>query len=620
MKIIPREYQNYGIDSIFAYFANGGTGNPLVAMPTGTGKSVVIAGFLERALSMFHTQRFLVLTHVKELIEQNHEKLMTMWPAAPAGVYSAGLGRRDTMQNIIFGGIASVIKAKEKFGRIDLVLVDECHLVNPEEEGMYRALFAFLQIANPHLKVIGFTATPWKLGHGSIIENGIFTDICCDMTGVEAFNWLIAQGYLMPLVPKRTELLLDTDGVHKRGSEFIASELQTAVDKEEITRKAINEAISLGGNRNSWLVFAAGVEHACHIAEMLNNEFGIPAVAVHGKLGKTARRDALRDFKSGKYRVAVNNNVLTTGFDHPAIDLILMLRPTCSAVLWVQMLGRGTRPLYAPGYDLLTLEGRLASIHASGKHDCLVLDFAGNTRKLGPINDPLIPNRKGEKGGTAPVKECDVCSTYVHASARVCPHCQTEFLIQTKLKAEASTQALIKSDMPVVETFKVDHITCTKHVKGNSEMMKVTYYCAYKMFEEYIAPDHEKHNMRAKARAWWKARSDGPMPPDTDTLMALVNTSLRAPTHLSVWTNKKYPEIMGACFDGTAFGTTEATVPPPAMEVSHVVSRPKHTSGVLKAAMNKVMDADIPFTAAEMLAAQARVKTGPFIMDDDIPF
>jgi DNA repair protein RadD len=617
MKLTPREYQDYAVNSIFAYFSNGAVGNPLVAMPTGTGKSVVIASFLERALAMYTSQRFLVLTHVKELIEQNHEKLMTMWPTAPAGVYSAGLGRRDTMQNIIFGGIASVIKAKEKFGRIDLVLVDECHLVNPEEEGMYRALFEFLKIANPHLKVIGFTATPWKLGHGSIVENGIFTDICCDMTGVAAFNWLITQGYLMPLVPKRTELLLDTDGVHKRGGEFIASELQTAVDKEDITRKAIQEAIKLGEMRNSWLVFAAGVEHACHISEMLNNEFGISSVAVHGKLGKTARKDAIDGFKAGKYRVAVNNNVLTTGFDHPGIDLILMLRPTASAVLWVQMLGRGTRPLYAKGYDLSTIEGRLEAIQQGGKHDCLVLDYAGNTRKLGPINDPVIPNRKGEKGGEAPVKCCEACDTYNHASARQCIYCGAEFLIQTKLKAAASTQAIVKTDMPVVETFKVDHITCTKHVKGDSEMMKVTYYCAYKMFTEYVAPDHEKHNMRAKARAWWKQRSDTTMPPDTDTLLALVNTSLRAPTHLRVWTNQKYPEILAVCFDGTAFGTTDVIVPPPKMDVSSIPIRAKHTPGPVVKFL-KSPDADIPFTAEEIAAAQARISQDD--ADDFIPF
>lgn len=628
MKKQPRDYQVYARNSVINYFRNGGVGNPLVAMPTGTGKSVVIADLLWYILSHWGCQRILVLTHVKELIEQNYDELLEMWPSAPAGIYSSGIGRRDTMQPIIFGGIASVIKKWAELGRFDLVFVDECHLVNPEEAGMYRTLFGYLKIANPHLKVVGFTATPWKLGHGSIVEDGIFTDICCDMTGVEAFNWLIAQGYLCPVVPKKTALLLNTDGVHMRGNEFIPSELQTAVDKEHITRAALKEAATLGADRNSWLIFASGVEHACHIAEMLNNEFGISAVAIHGKLSKTARKDAIEGFKSGKYRVAVNNNVLTTGFNHPGIDMIVMLRPTASAVLWVQMLGRGTRPLYVGYYDLTTQAGRLQAIHESDKHNCLVLDFAGNTKRLGPINDPVKPHRKGEGGGEAPVKECPHCNTWNHASVRFCggvskhdtdrfdptsDYCGEEFHFETKLKQAASTEALIKSDAPIVEVFKIDHITCIKHVNQNGEMMKVSYYCGYKCFTEFVAPDHPKQGMRTAARTWVTARGGNVYPESTAQLLDLVE-SLTTPTHLRVWINQKYPRILATDFTGTAFGTQQPTDTPVTIQAHKTVSSSKHTPGAFKA-----QDSDIPFTDAEMKAG-ARPAPNFADMDDDIPF
>src|SRR4029079_8138707 len=102
--------------------------------------------------------------------------------------------------------------------------------------------------------------------------------------------------------------------------------------------------------------------------------------------------------RAGEVRALVNNNILTTGYDDPTIDLIMVLRPTMSVVLWVQMLGRGTRPVFPPGYDSETLEQRMAAIMASGKFDCLVLDYAGNTRRLGPINDPVIPAPPKSKG------------------------------------------------------------------------------------------------------------------------------------------------------------------------------------------------------------------------------
>lgn len=609
MKLIPRDYQSFATQSIWNYFVEHPTeGEPLVAMPTGTGKSIVIADFLESIYKQFPTQRVMMLTHVKELIEQNFDKLMTMWPTAPAGIYSAGMGRKDTMHSIIFGGIASVAKNIAAFGWRDLLLIDEAHLVNPAEEGMYRKVIDALRTTNPRLRIIGFTATPWRLGHGKITEDGIFTDICCDMTGVQPFNWLIQQGYLMPLIPKQTKMELDTTSVHKRGGEFIASELQNAVNKKEITIAAIKEAMEAGMNRRCWLVFAAGVEHAIDTAAIMN-DMGIPTIAIHGKLSKAEREQGLADFKAGKYRAAVNNNILTTGFDHPAIDLMLILRPTASPVLWVQILGRGTRPFFAPGYDITTYEGRMAAIQAGGKENTLVLDFAANTRSLGPINDPKIPHRKGEGGGEAPVKVCPMCDTYNHASVRFCCYCGAEFLIQTKLKQAASTQALVKMDVPITETFKVDHITTIAHkTVANDTVMKVSYYCGYKCFVEFIGIDHPNGGMRKKARDWWRARSTEEIPETTEQLIHLSD-AIMPPTHLRVWTNKKYPEIMAACFDGTAFGKQESDGSVPQVEAvrNKVVAATGHK-------FVKVQDADIP------LDGGTPIKPNFSDMDDDIPF
>ena len=560
--ITARDYQIFAVNSLYAYFQEK-SGNPLIAMPTGTGKSIVIALFLNSVLVQWPSQRTMILTHVKELIEQNFRKLKEVWPNAPAGIYSAGLNQRDTMFPITFGGVASVVKKLHLFGRIDLLIIDEAHLVSPNDVTMYQAIIKALRVVNPMLKVIGLTATPWRLGQGMLTdEGGIFSDICCDMTSTQPFNWFIEQGYLSPLIPRRTDTGLDVSGVHMRGGEFVANELQNAVDKAHITERCLREMVEHASDRKSWLIFCSGVNHTEHVADMLGN-LGIECAAVHSKM--TGDRTKIIDrWKAGSLRAIANNNVMTTGIDHPGLDFIGSMRPTASAGLWVQMLGRGTRPLYADGFDTSTAQGRLQAIAASQKQNCLVLDFARNTRRLGPINDPMIPNKKGKGSGEAPIKECEQCNAYVHASVRVCPHCGFKFPEpQLKIQMQASSDALIKSDLPVVEMLKVDHITYSGHIKpGRPAMMRVSYYCGIRSFNEFVCFEHTGYALH-KAHQWWRARTENAKVPSTTEEALQWSVMLQAPTHLEVWTNKKYPEIMRQCFDGTAFGRQPASTERP---------------------------------------------------------
>lgn len=596
-----RDYQQEAVYSVFRYFdaEKGKAGNPLILLPTGTGKSLVIAGFLKLLYEWFPNQRVMMLTHVKELIAQNYDKLMKVWPEAPAGIYSAGLGRKDVYNLITFGGIASVAKHAAKFGKVDLIFVDEAHLISPRDATMYKKFFAALREVNPYLKIIGLTATPYRLGYGSIVkedpeDDALFDKVTFDATTPDAFNWFLDQGYLLPVVPKRTKMELDISGVGKRGGEFIAKELQNAVNRDDATLRALEEALEVGEDRNSWLVFCSGIEHAMDTASMLN-DMGIPCGCIHSKLDPKERDEIIEKFKSGEFRALTNNNVLTTGFDHPMLDLIIMLRPTASAVLWVQMLGRGTRPVYAEGFDLSTQEGRLQAIAASPKQNCMVLDFSGNTRRLGPINDPVKPKRPGEKGsGTAPVKECPECMSYNHASARFCGgfapipmdsvtqeqvqqlymkgfrlsgtnyvkegYCGHEFKFQTKLKKAASTEALIKQDIPIVEDFKVTHVTYAKHTKradpSKPPTLKVTYYCGSKIFNEWVCLMSGDWAGR-KAAQWWRKRTHLPLPSCIEEALD-VAAMLKTPKYIKVHTNKKFPEILNYCYDGTCFGTREA--------------------------------------------------------------
>jgi DNA repair protein RadD len=581
MLIVPRQYQRECEASLYDYFGRA-TGNPVCALPTGTGKSVIIAMFLESIFKQYPRQKVVILTHVKELIKQNYEKLLMFWPGAPAGVNSAGLGQRDIHMPIVFAGIGSVAKHAAQFGHVDLVIIDEAHLVSPTEETMYQIFLAGLKSVNPLLKVIGFTATPWRAGSGRITEDGIFTDLAFDITGMEAFNRLIAEGYLAPLTPKKTTTLLDVNGVHLRGGEFIASELQQAVDVDKVTEAALRESLEMGHNRKHWLIFASGVKHAENIAGILT-ALGEPCLCVHSKMPDKQRDDNIKDFKKGKVRAIVNNNVLTTGFDMPGIDFIVMLRPTASTVLWIQMLGRGTRPCAD-----------------EQKTDCLVGDFAGNTKRLGPINDPVIPKKKGNKVGDAPIKLCDQCSTYNHASVRFCTCCGAEFPVSVKITQTASTQEIIKGELPVVEIFKVDHISITQYDKhGRPPSMRVSYYCGLKCFDEFVCIEHGGYAAR-KAQQWWAARTHEQCPSTTLEAMMLAE-HLKAPTHLRVWTNKKYPELMACCFDGTAFGTQEAKDSDEGPEIQAHFKDTRRSPAAVEVAAHKRdtvvdnYDDDIPF-------------------------
>lgn len=553
----PRPYQFDAVESFFDYWRRL-RGNPVCCLPTGTGKSIVIAEFIRQALAKYPKTRILVLTHVKELVGQNFEKLLEIWPTAPAGIFSAGLRRKDIGAQVTFAGIGSIVKHAAKFGHIDLVFIDEAHTVSVKESTSYRKFIAALTLRNPLLKVGGLTATPYRLGQGMIVEpGGIFSDICFDLTGKEAFNKLVAEGYICPLVPRPLKTEIDISAVHvAKTGDFNLNELQAAVDRDEITRAAVDEMIELGSDREHWLIFAAGIEHAEHVAAILS-EKGIPALAIHSKSSNETRDAGVADFKAGKFRALVNNGCFTTGFDFPGIDLIGCLRHTTSPGLWVQMLGRGTRPVWLPGFDLSTNEGRLACI-AAFKPNCLVLDFARNAERLGPINDPKKPNprKKTDTPGDAPAKTCPACWVYNHASARVCSECGEKFTFQIKLKGQSSTDELIAGAdavEPISEWFDVETVTYSKFKPWNGKIagrfnrvpasLHVSYNCGLRSFSERVNLEHDFQRLAA-ARHWWTLTSPGlTIPPDVDSALKLCD-DLRQPAKIRVWINRKNPQVL----------------------------------------------------------------------------
>ena len=535
MMLTLRPYQQDAIDAIYAYFEDH-KGNPLLVLPTAAGKALVLSAFSEGVLKTWPDQRILVVTHSRELIAQNHAEMVGLWPEAPAGIYSAGLGRREADARILFAGIQSVHRKAAEIGPCDLVLIDEAHLIPVASATMYRRFIDGLTAINPKLKVIGLTATPYRLDSGMLHEGegALFTDIAYEISVRE----LIDRGYLCPLVSKQPKTKLDVAGVGSRGGEFIASELQAAVDQEAITRAAVSEIIAYGSDRKSWLAFCSGVDHARHVAEEFRSR-GISCETIFGDTPKDERDGIIAAFKRQEIRALASMGVLTTGFNAPAVDLIAMLRPTKSAGLYVQMAGRGTRL-------------------APGKQNCLVLDFAGNVSRHGPI-DLVRPRKPGEGGvGAAPTKVCPECESIIALAAIECPDCGYVFPArEVKIAPTASTLAILSGRRD--RWVEVTSVSYRKHTKqGSPPSLKVEYHCGLAIHREWVCFEHQGY-ARLKAEGWWQRRSTAPLPVTVDEAISL-SASLLRPSHIFVRSNGQFTEVSKHRFEA-CITTRKASAP-----------------------------------------------------------
>lgn len=422
---------------------------------------------------------------------------------------------------------------------------------------MYGKFLAAMRERNPDIRLLGLTATDYRLDSGRLTEGDdkLFDDVAYEVNIRE----LIDDGYLTPLVSKATQTALDVSGVKKRGGEFVASELQAAVDKAELNAGIVDDIVSYGAERRSWLVFASGVEHAEHLRDEIRSR-GYSAEVLTGETPNGERKRIIADFKSYRLRALINMGVLTTGFNHPGVDLIAAARPTESAGLYVQIAGRGTRNVYAPGWPLDTREQRIAAIANGPKPNCLFLDFGGLVRRHGPI-DMVTPKKPGKGGGDAPVKTCPECFSLVHASVMECPDCGHEWerQLSTKItKSAAVTPILSKTEAIWREVDGGRRFS--RHEKFQAAAsMKVEYRCGPAVFPEWVP--FESEGGKGLAAKWWKQHGGADPVPATVTEALKRTTELRAVESVRIEASGKYWKVTGKRF-GEA-GEDEVVAAPP---------------------------------------------------------
>ena len=544
MKFQPRYYQSDALSAIFEYFNKEDSTHPIISLPTGSGKSLVQAMLAEKVLADYPECRILFLTHQQELIKQNHAELIGLFDNMfiDAGIYSAGLKSRETGNRIIFAGIQSVYKKAKRLGEFNLVVVDECHSIPKKGEGMYRRFFKDMMEIAPHCKIIGLTATPYRLDSGILTDdffiekkddNGEIIKINMRLFDEIIYNVnvskLIDQGFLCPLTKKTGVVRPDTSSVKMRGGDFIESELALVCNNAEIIRRAVTEIVALTETRNHVLLFCVSIAHAEAVKEEFISQ-GADCAVIHSDMPVEVKDQIILDFKDKKIKYVANVNMLTTGFNAKHIDCIALLRPTMSAGLYYQMCGRGLR----------TLEG---------KKDCLILDYAGNIGRHGPINQIEIVPKDGKKYGgvsCAPMKYCPACDEAIHISLMVCPECGYEYPV--KHNTVAADRDPVSKFVPPVEHEVID-VNYYSHEKKDRVMMRVAYQIGeFESISEYICIEHEGY-ARQKAQEWLrKALPAGYPIPDTVEQCLELKFSYKTPESIFVNYNEKFPRIVSKIY------------------------------------------------------------------------
>ena len=543
-----RYYQAAAAAAVWKHLREKET-NPCVVMPTGSGKSWVIGQIASAAVANWGG-RVLCIAHVKELLEQNAGKIKAICPDIPLGIYSAGLGRSDTRQSIIVGGIQSVYSKAEQLGRFDLVVIDEVHMCPADGEGMYRTLLGDLKAANPSLRVVGLTATPWRMKGGLICKpENILNEVCYEI----GLKEMIGRGFLSRLVPKSGRALADLDHLHVRGGEFVQEDVDRAMGDEEIVTSACGEIARLTRDRKSVILFCTSVAHANRVSELIARYAGQECAVVTGDTPAGERAEILARFRMEKVdadlfgngkpplKYVANVECLTTGFDAPGIDTVCLLRPTMSPGLLMQMCGRGTR---------LSPE--------TGKTDCLILDYGRNIERHGPLDALRPPSEREKTGPSGPLaKTCPQCRALLPIRLPRCPECGYEYPKkepEPKFDSTASNLGVLSGETVREEhdVRSVDYNVWQK--RGAPPEAPHTVRVSYRLdllhsISEWLCPEHTGY-ARRKFETWWREHAvpDCPMPATAEDVCEYANMGMiREVKKIKVRAvaGEKYPNVFG---------------------------------------------------------------------------
>lgn len=518
-----RPYQQRALDELMSWLNRHNDGNPIVDACVGAGKSIIIAELCKSIIELDPQARIVMCVASKELCQQNLEKLRAIWEDAPAGVCSASLGQKDMNSQIIFATIGSIAKYAHELGKVNILIIDECHNVNSDNAGMYRSFIEDIKkYGSPYVCVIGFTGTPFR-GDGIWLWQGkdpLFAGTATRVTMDE----LLKLGFLSPLVVDQgTPETIDTTGVKTSMGDYVVKDLENAALDPVIIKKTVSDLCERGAERKKWLIFCVTIDHAKAVLDELkvteNEHFtlNLNPEMVTSKTSNIMRSDILARFKlphnqPSAINCLVNVACLTTGFDAPSTDLIALLRPTKSPVLYVQIAGRGMRI-------------------ADGKQNCLWLDYTSTTRDLGPVN--LIKGRNKINvvtDGTAPFKYCPDCGNMNPIHATECVECGA--LIPVNQNSPHNSTASNALPLHGFQSqpqlwFDIEQVGYYKHQgkNGKPPTLRIDYHVVDEVYpiSEWKCFEHDGFALRM-ASQWWSDHMVGfDIPFSVDEALQLIH-------------------------------------------------------------------------------------------------
>lgn len=521
-----RPYQREAIDALNTHLSSR-QDNPCVVLPTGAGKSLVMASAIDEWRKRYPPFRAIVLAHRKELVEQNSKEFIGCAPDAEVGIYSASLGFKDDDKAITFAAIDSCYDKAGYFPPFDAIIVDEAHRIPVKGEGKYRRFIADCKSFNPNLRVIGFTATPFRLGSGAICHKDFILNHICYEANV---GTLIQQGFLSALRSKVSTEMPDLSNVKKQSGDYQQKSLGEVMRANGLVARTVRDALVHLNNedRKSCVWFCVDVEHCNQVLNALQLQ-GENAIAVTGNTSVADRDIAVDGFRNWQFRHILNVNVFTEGFNVKQVDAIVLLRPTLSKGMYSQMIGRGLR------------------LHPL-KKDCIVLDYAHCIETHGPI-DYLDE-------GEVRLEICRSCREAFPRAMRTCPRCGWEMPKEEreareqkerekKMHDERIAQLAILGSQP--HEYPISAVVVSKHEKNGVASLCITYRCGIQTFREWLCLNHSGYP-RQKAELWWKTRFTRPVPSSVDEALQdlFLNFDIKKVTSsITVVKRGKYNEIIG---------------------------------------------------------------------------
>lgn len=531
--MILRDFQVEAIEAVWQELMIQDTA--LVVLPTGSGKTFTILGFCEKAFNEHETLRGVFLVNRVKLAAQTFEVAKGFLKKHVVSLCCSTLNSTDTSGQLVVATIDTI--SRIDFEKIDFIIADECHNVLDDGESRYSKFLDECRAQNPKLKIIGLTATPFRSTGYIYGEDELFTRVAYQ----KSLSWAIENNFLVKPFMFSTKEAFDTSKIRMVGGDYNLGDLEQLATEEKI-KQQLDDAVDKISDRNKIVWVCTGIKHAELLAELLREKTGEEVVCVHSKMSQKDQGAAIELFRDGPVRHLSFVSIFSEGYDQPSVDCVVFMRPTRSAVRYVQTCGRGLRLF-------------------PDKQNCLILDYAQVIRECGPLDDPKI-REKGQTRASLDeegkgMRFCPSCLFYHSIKDAFCPSCSHEYVVEERDPVKSLTtksdegQLLLKGDDKPQWLDVVAARASWHSAKSGRECIKVIYYLKKLLADpvsDFILIDNSpfiKKKMQDKLKSAFAIKKEFENVSDLLNAVKIAISQRKFPREVQVAKQGKYINILG---------------------------------------------------------------------------